>query len=662
VEDRNSFVFDEFGKISHLLSAIIDITDRKEAEAQLRQSEDRLREILAKSLDILVIVDKKGVFLYVSVSTERILKYEPSELIGKNGFDYIHPEDLEKISGIFNILLSKQNKGTPTEFRFRRGDGTWAHLEALGNNCLENPAIEGIIINAREISERKRADAEIKKSEARLQELLRHSFDIVVVVDKNGFFSYISPSVKNILGYEEIDLIGKNCFDFVHPEEKGKAVSALKYIVKTKKSGIIIEFRFRHANGSWSNMEVLANNCLENPAVGGIVISVRDVTDRRHIEQRLQHSRKMEAIGTLAGGIAHEFNNLLMGIQGYVSLMLINKDCADPDFAKLESIQSLIKSGADLTGKLLGFAQGGQYEVKITDINDLVAKTVSLFGRTKKDITIHQKYAKNLWSAKIDRSQLEQILMDMYVNAWQAMTRDGGDIYVETDNVQIDLAKAELLKIKAGNYVRITIIDTGSGMDEETCARIFEPFFTTKEKSRGVGLSLASAYGIVRSHEGAIEVASELGRGTIFNIYLPVSAEEAPREVAPSKAMARGAETILLVDDEESVLYVCKEILATIGYNVLTAANGREALNIYKEHKNAIDLVVLDMIMPGLSGSETYEELKLINPQVKVMVSTGYSVSEQAKKIMEKGCQAIIQKPFRLEDLSQKVREVIGQK
>lgn len=513
-----------------------------------------------------------------------------------------------------------------------------------------------------DVTERKEAEAKLKESEERMRELLQKSFDIIVVVDQNGFFSYISPAVKNILGYSEVDLIGKNCFEFVHPEEKENAAAALKYIVKTKKSGIIIEFRFRHSSGSWNNMEILAANCLENPAVGGIVISARDVTDRRRLERRLSHSHKMEAIGTLAGGIAHEFNNLLMGIQGYVSLMLINKDSDDPDSAKLNGIQDLIHSGADLTGKLLGFAQGGQYEIKITDINDLVARTVSMFGRTKKEIAVHQKYAKNLWAAKIDRSQIEQVLMDIYVNAWQAMPGDGGDIYIETDNVQIADAKAEALKIKAGDYVRITITDTGSGMDEKTCSRVFEPFFTTKEKSHGVGLSMASAYGIIRNHEGAIEVASELGQGTIFSIYLPASTQAVPKEAKASKAVARGTETVLLVDDEESVLYVCKEILSTIGYNVLAAENGRDALNIYKEHKDAVDLVILDMIMPGLSGGETYDELKLINPQVKVMLSTGFSVSEQARKIMEKGCQAIIQKPFRLEDLSQKVREVIGQK
>jgi two-component system, cell cycle sensor histidine kinase and response regulator CckA len=339
--------------------------------------------------------------------------------------------------------------------------------------------------------------------------------------------------------------------------------------------------------------------------------------------------------------------------------MLLNKDSGDPDFSKLNNMQSLVQSGADLTANLLGFARGGQYELRPTDLNELVSNTANVFGRTKKEVLIHQKYEKNIWPVEVDRVQIEQVLINLYVNAWQVMSGNGGDIYLETNNLTLSDADAQAMNIKEGDYVQIIVTDNGSGMDEETCRRVFEPFFTTKAKRRGVGLGLASAYGIIKEHGGIIGVASELGRGTIFSIYLPASAKEISRETISDKTIIKGDETILLVDDEESIIDVCGEILDALGYNVLQARNGRDALKIYEENKSGVDLVILDVIMPGLSGGETFDALKLMNPEVKVMLSSGYIVSDLAKKIMDKGCQAFIQKPFHMEELSRKVREVL---
>jgi len=365
----------------------------------------------------------------------------------------------------------------------------------------------------------------------------------------------------------------------------------------------------------------------------------------------------MEAIGRLAGGIAHDFNNILMGIQGYVSLLLLKIDTIHPDFEKMINIQTLVQSGADLTGKLLGFARGGRYELKATNINTLIAKTVNLFGRTKKEITVHQKYEKNAWTVEVDRVQIEQVVLNLLVNAWQAMPR-GGDIYVETQNVAVNhsLSAGD---VQAGDYVKITIADTGMGMDEETQQKIFEPFFTTKEKLRGVGLGLASAFGIIKEHGGIISVASLPEKGTTFTIHLPVSNKEVPEELYTDKTILTGNEAILLVDDEASIVEVCRDILISLGYKIFTARSGQEAVAIYALNKDKIDLVILDMIMPGLNGGETYDQLKSINQQAKVILSTGYSGGEQAQQILDKGCHGIIQKPFRLEDLSRKIREVL---
>ncbi len=380
---------------------------------------------------------------------------------------------------------------------------------------------------------------------------------------------------------------------------------------------------------------------------------------RKELEAQLRHTQKMQAIGTLAGGIAHDFNNLLMAIQGNVSLMLYHIDPADPHHEMLSNIENRIQSGSTLTKQLLGYARKGRYDIRPVDLNQLLKETSDTFARTRKEITVHQELAENLLLIGADTGQIEQILLNLYVNAADAMP-SGGSLILKTANVAHQDMEGRLYDPKPGNYVALTVTDTGSGMDKETQERLFEPFFTTKEMGRGTGLGLASVYGIVKGHGGYIDVDSQIGRGTTFSIYLPASEEKLQETGDSVEKTFEGTGIILLVDDEPMILDVGTKVLKELGYGVLGAKTGKEAIEIYDANKDKIDLVLLDMVMPDIGGGEAYDIMKEMNPNIKVLLLSGYSIDGQATEILERGCNGFIQKPFRMKELSKSIWEIIG--
>jgi nitrogen-specific signal transduction histidine kinase/CheY-like chemotaxis protein len=400
--------------------------------------------------------------------------------------------------------------------------------------------------------------------------------------------------------------------------------------------------------------------------IQGIVCVALDITDRerteaalRESEQKVASFQRMEAIGTLAGGIAHDFNNLLMGIQGNASLMLYDIDSAHPHYDGLRQIEQLIKSGARLNSQLLGYARKGRYEVKPINLNQLVEQTTNTFGRAKKEIMIRQKLQQGLCAVEADQGQIEQVLMNLYVNAADAMP-DGGNLILKTVNVTHENMKGGLYNPKPGNYVLLEVTDTGIGMDKITKERIFDPFFTTKEMGRGTGLGLASVYGIIKGHGGYIDVYSEKGNGSTFNVYLPALDQKTHKYVETEMECIQGNGTVLLVDDEKAVLDVGAKLLKKLGYTILTAGVGREAVEVYKEDKENIDIVILDMIMPDMGGGEVYDRIREINPKVRVLLSSGYTIEGKATEILMRGCDGFIQKPFSIEELSERIKEVLA--
>ncbi len=509
------------------------------------------------------------------------------------------------------------------------------------------------------VSDLKSAKEDLSKEKEKFRILVEESPFGVALIGKDVEYKYVNSKFTEIFGYTLDDIrTGRDWWEKAYPDEDKRklAISMWKEDLKRFGPG---EIRPRTTTVVCKNgTRKIINFRSVTLSSGDQFVIYDDVTKEKEIEKQLIQAQKMDAIGTLAGGIAHDFNNLLMGIQGRVSLILMDTPRAHPHFEELKKIEDIIKSAADLTSQLLGFARGGKYEVRVANPNDIVEKSFKMFGRTRKEIRIHEKYSENVWSIEVDAGQIEQVLLNLYINAWQAMP-SGGDLYVETSNVVIGKDDSLSYRIEPGKYVKISVTDTGVGIDESIIGRIFEPFFTTKKKQRGVGLGLASAYGIVKNHGGIIEVLSQKGKGTTFDVYLPASGKENAEKSEVCGHVITGTETVLLVDDEEEVLTVGEKVLTKMGYRVVMASSGEEGVGLYERHKEGIDLVILDMIMPGMNGSETFDALRSIDPDVKVLLSSGYSLEEEARKILRKGCSGFIPKPFRAEELSRVMRKIL---
>ncbi len=511
----------------------------------------------------------------------------------------------------------------------------------------------------RESEEKYRAlYSESKRAEEVYHSLLHSSADAIVICDLEGRTSYISPAFTQIFGWTFDEVKGKR-IPFLPESERESAMAIIKDLVENGTPCHGFETKRFTKDGHLLDVSISASRYDDHECKpSGTLFVVRDISEKKKMEAKYQQVQKMEALGTLAGGIAHDFNNLLMGIQGRAYLMLMESDLFHSHSEHLKGIEDYVNSAAELTKQLLGFARGGKYEVKTTDLNEIIKKQNRLFGRTSKEISVHGQYEQDLWATDVDRGQIEQVLMNLYVNALQAMP-GGGDLYIQTENIIIDESDSNMHQVEPGNYVKISVTDTGIGMDKPIQQRIFEPFFTTKEIGRGTGLGLASAYGIIKNHGGFIDVYSDKGEGTKFNIYFPASEKEVIDGKDLVEEIVKGSETVLFVDDEDIIIDVGQDILKSMGYKVLQASCGKEAIEVYQKNREKIDIVILDMIMPGMSGRELYKKLKEVNPGIKVLLSSGYSVDGQAAEILKLGCSGFIQKPFNIGVLSNKIRDIL---
>jgi two-component system cell cycle sensor histidine kinase/response regulator CckA len=644
-----------------------DVSKRKKAEKALRDSEERYRTLVETMRVGLCIIDEDGISVYANDNLCKMWGYSLDEILGRPVIDFLDEED--KQTWEKQLERRKEGAGKPYEMKWMSKDGGRVHTIMSPTPLFD---VDGNFIGSfavvTDITERKYTEEALRESEEKYRTILENIEDGYYEVDLKGNLTFFNDSLCKILGYTYDELMGMKSRTYFDRESLRPVFETFYQVFQTGRPAKLFEGEVIRKDGAKRIVETsvtLIKDTEGNP-IGFRGIG-RDITERRRAEEereqleaRLMRVQKMEALGTLAGGIAHNFNNLLMGIQGNTSLMLMESDPERPNYEKLKAIERLVKSGSRLTGQLVGYTRGGRYQVKLIDLNRLMTETSDTFGVTKKEIRIHKELTEGLRRIDADQGQIEQIFMNLYVNAADAMPK-GGDLFLSTKNVTHKEISSERHEVKKGKYVMFSVRDTGDGMDKATQERIFDPFFTSKGHSKGTGLGLASVQGIVMAHKGHIDVESKLGHGTTFKIYLPATEREMKEKRNRTKRIKVGKETILLADDEAELITVGDQMLKALGYKVLTARGGKGALQLYKKNSEEIDLVLLDMIMPDMGGAEVYERLKEINPNVKVLLSSGYSINGKASEILKSGCDGFIQKPFDIKDLSHRIRQVLGQ-
>ena len=642
---------DEKGEIAGAVEVTLEITKRKQAEEALQEERNKLQAIVDAIEYGLTIQDRDYNIIYQNEILSNVFGS-----LGEKCYRVYEGKD-KTCDGCPVQMAWADGKSHTSERKVVMPSGEIAFWENTANPIRDaRGEIVACLEIARNITERKRAEEALVQAKEDWENTFDAISDMVMLLDNDHRIIRVNRATAKALNATKESLVGKKCYEAIHGQSHPIRKCPLVLTMKTLDAHTV-EITEPGIGGTFI--------CSTSPIVDsegeltGYTHTLKDITESKRLEAQFQQAQRLEAIGTLAGGIAHDFNNLLMGIQGNVSLMLRHMDSTHQYYERLKNVEKQVESGARLTSHLLGYARKGKYEVKPFDLNQLVEEICETFSRTRKQITIRRELADDLFPIEADSGQIEQVVLNLLVNAADAMP-GRGDLFLQTMNVTHKDMTGKLYKPKRGDYVVLTVTDTGMGMDKETMERIFDPFFTTKEMGRGTGLGLASVYGIVKGHGGYIDVESKKGQGTTFSIYLPASEKEVHKAVKTAEGVIEGTGTVLLVDDEQVILEVGQDLLEAIGYRVLIARDGNEAIEVYKKNRDEIEIVVLDMVMPGMGGGEAYDRIKGINPDIKILLSSGFSIDGEATEILERGCDGFIQKPFNMKEFSQAIREVLG--
>ncbi len=653
------------------LNFLVDISDRKRSEDQLRASEARYRSIASAAKDAIIEMDAEGRVAFWNESARQIFGYTAEEAIGRSVHALLSPAGYLKPSRQAFPGFQQTGKGMlvgrTLELVAKRKDGQEIPVELSLAAVQGTDGWRGIGI-VRDISERKAAEEALRRERDRAQAYLDLVGVIVVSLNESGEITLLNRKGHEILGYAPAELLGKNWFDTCIPARIRQELKMVHRQIMGGKAADPQIYENPVVTSSGEERIVLWHNSVltdESGNVIGTLSAGEDITQRLILEAQFRQAQKMEAIGRLAGGVAHDFNNALTTILGYSELILASLQPEDPHYQAAMEIRKAGKRAASLTQQLLAFSRRQIVQPRVLDFNVVVNNLEDMLRRLLgEDVQLETVLAPDLGRVKMDPSQAEQVLMNVAVNARDAMPK-GGRLTIETANAQLDeiYARTHGVDLQPGPFVMLAISDTGMGMDEETRHKVFEPFFTTKQMGQGTGLGLSMVYGTVKQNGGFIWVYSEPGQGTTFKIYLPRVDEHTGVETtnaAKENSVLWGSETILLVEDDEALRTLAGNVLSRYGYRVLSARDGQEALGVSKNHRDQIQLLVTDVIMPGMSGRELADSLLQSRPDLKVLYMTGYTDDTLVRHgLVEEGV-AVLEKPFAPDELARKVRDILG--
>ncbi|MEW6720979.1 MAG: PAS domain S-box protein [Thermodesulfobacteriota bacterium] len=656
-------LYDEKGAFAGSIGVLADITERRRMDEALRESEERLK----LTLDAAHIVAWE-----VNVEKGHLEVGPVHELFGRpEGFRHpglvdlfrsVHPDDREALETmIWAALRGERDFGI--EFRVPLEDGTVRWIEATGTLQRDAEGKPSRLLGiARNVTEGKLAEEALRRSEERFKRLVQNSNDVITLIDERGTISSVSGPLERITGYRPEELVGKPATDHVHPDDIENVRRVFGETLREPGRNVAVEYRARHKEGRWISVEAVSTNLLADPVVSSLVVTHRDISERMRLQEQLQQAMKMEAVGRLAGGIAHDFNNILTVVTGNAELARMSLSASDPLVRPLDQVMKAAGSAASLTRQLLAFSRKQIIEPRVLSLNDLVRNIQQMLVRLiGENVTFKASLGEELGSVKVDPGQFEQVLVNLAVNARDAMP-EGGSLFISTSNVVLDGSYcASHPQSNPGEYVLLSVSDTGHGMTDEVKRHLFEPFFTTKGKGLGTGLGLATIFGVVRQAGGAIQAYSETGMGTTFKIYLPRVASQAERLVREGLPLERlkGSETILLVEDEETVRQVASRILGDLGYKVIEARSGEEALMLADWNKGRIDLLMTDIVMPGMNGRELSERMSKTHPSMKTLFTSGYTEDVIVHHGILDSNLDFIGKPYTVQALAAKIRSVL---
>jgi PAS domain S-box-containing protein len=640
-----------------------EITVRETAEEELKASEEQFRSYFELGNIGMAIISREKEWLRINDYICTLLGYSKEELMNLTWADITYPEDLDLDMLNFNDMLSGKTDTYQTDKRFmkKNGDIIFANITMA---CQRNPdsSVNYFITSVQDITERMKVEAALQKERDRAQVYLNIAGVMIVVLDADGSVALINQKGCEILGYDEEYIVGKNWLHNFLPERIKDEVSQ---VFQKLMAGNIEPLKYYEnpvlTKINEERMIAFHNTLIENRSgnVTGILFSGEDITERKKLEEQLLQAQKMEAVGQLAGGVAHDFNNILTAIISYSHLLKNRLKEDDRARDNIEKILSLSNRATSITRDLLTFSRKQYFEFTPAKLNEIIRNVEKLLAKfIPEDIALKTIFAEEDLSIIADTTQIEQVIMNLVTNARDAMP-EGGELIIETKLVHIDDNFIKLHGFgQAGRYALLSVSDTGSGFEEEIRQKIFEPFFTTKEVGKGSGLGLAIVYGIIKQHNGYINVYSEPDKGTTVKIYLPEIKSEfkgEKEEVLPD--LTGKGETILVAEDEASVMDSMKSILHEFGYKVIEAVDGLDAVEKFKQHNDNIQLVILDVVMPRMNGKETYDEIRKIRPEIKVLFTSGYTADIIEQKRVLRDDFVFISKPILPDKLLSKIRE-----